>query len=145
MGATLEAYHTNDHSRHPRFTLEAGCTREASKVTSTAPETLDLHHKGSDMPQHSKKTDKESGRADLQTARQPESTYIAPIQRPLLGDKANFVRGGFARGLSFKELIQGSGLKSRHVLVLCGLNPDEHIELLASLEEYRTNQLNYKE
>ncbi len=35
----------NENSRHPRFTLEAGCTREASKVTSTAPETLDLHHK----------------------------------------------------------------------------------------------------
>ncbi len=96
------------------------------------------------MPQHSKKTAK-TGRADLSTAREPESSFIVQTNRPALGNKAEWVRGAFARGVSFRELIKGSGLKSKHVLTLCGLNPDEHVNLVAELEAFRINLLYHKD
>ncbi len=99
------------------------------------------------MPQHSKKTVKTTGgtRPDVSTARQPESTYIAQINRPAIGDKAQWVRGAFSRGVSYRDLIRGSGLKTQAVLRLCGVDPESHIELVAELEAFRINLLNHKE
>jgi hypothetical protein len=96
------------------------------------------------MPQHSKRTEK-TGRSDLTTARQDESTYISKIETPALGNKAEWVVGAFARGVSFRELIRGSGLKVKQVLRICGLDPAEHINLVAELEEYRINLLHYRD
>ncbi len=96
------------------------------------------------MPQHSKRTEK-TGRSDLTTDRQNEATFIAQVNKPELGNKGDWVVGAFARGVSFRELIRGSGLKVKQVLRICGLEPSEHINLVAELEEYRINLLNYRD
>jgi hypothetical protein len=103
------------------------------------------------MPQHSKKTIKTTGlaenttRSDLSTARQPEDSYLAKIQPPALGNKSEWVRGAFSRGVSYRDLIKGSGLKTKAVLRLCGVDPDSHIDLVAELEAYRNNFFNRKD
>jgi hypothetical protein len=97
------------------------------------------------MPQHSKKTHNTVGtRPDLTTARQTEDTYIARIEGPKIGDRAEWVRSAYSRGVSFRELIKGSGLRTKQVLTLCGLDPDSHIDLVAELESFRTNLLNHR-
>jgi hypothetical protein len=95
------------------------------------------------MPQHSKKTQKT--RPNLSTARLGEDSFIAKIEPPAIGSRADWVRGAHARGVSFRELIKGSGLKTKQVLRLCGLDPDAHIDLVAELEAFRTNMLNHRD
>jgi hypothetical protein len=84
-------------------------------------------------------------RSDLTTARVHESSYLAKTQKPAIGDKAQWVRGAFSRGVSYRDLIRGSGLKTQAVLRLCGVDPDKHAELVAELEHFRINLLNHKE
>ncbi len=83
-------------------------------------------------------------RSDLATARVPESSYLAKIEPPALGSKSEWVRGAFSRGVSFRDLIRGSGLKTKVVLRLCEIDPDKHAELVAELDHFRTNLLNHK-
>jgi hypothetical protein len=84
-------------------------------------------------------------RSDLTTARVPESSYLAKTQKPSIGDRAEWVRGAFSRGVSYRDLIRGSGLKAPVVLRLCGVDPEKHAELVAELEHFRINLLNHKE
>jgi hypothetical protein len=84
-------------------------------------------------------------RSDLATARVPESSYLARTQKPAIGDKAAWVRGAFSRGVSYRDLIRGSGLNAKQVLSLCGLEVDKHAELVAELEHFRTNLLSHKD
>jgi hypothetical protein len=84
-------------------------------------------------------------RSDLTTARVPESSYLAKTPKPAIGDKAEWVRGAFSRGVSYRDLIRGSGLKTKQVLTLCGMDPEKHLELVAELESFRINLLNHKE
>jgi hypothetical protein len=84
-------------------------------------------------------------RSDLSTARVPESSYLAKTPKPAIGDKAQWVRGAFSRGVSFRDLIRGSGLNAKQVLSLCGLEVDKHAELVAELEHFRINLLNHKD
>jgi hypothetical protein len=84
-------------------------------------------------------------RSDLTTARVPESSYLAKTQKPAIGDKAAWIRGAFSRGVSYRDLIKGSGLKAPVVLRLCGVDPEKHAELVAELEHFRTNLLNHKD
>lgn len=84
-------------------------------------------------------------RGDLTTARVPESSYITKINRPEIGDKAQWVRGAFSRGVSYRDLIRGSGLKAQAVLRLCGVDPETHVELVAELEHFRINLLNHRD
>ncbi len=88
---------------------------------------------------------KPNPRADLTTARIPESDYLAKTQKPAIGDRAEWTRGAFSRGVSYRDLIKGSGLKAPVVLRLCGVDPDKHAELVAELEHFRTNLLNHRD
>ncbi len=83
-------------------------------------------------------------RSDLATARVPESSYITQIPKPAIGNKAEWVRGAFSRGVSYRDLIRGSGLKAPVVLRLCGVDPETHAELVAELEHFRINLLNHR-
>jgi hypothetical protein len=83
-------------------------------------------------------------RSDLATARVPESSYLAKTPKPAIGDKAQWVRGAFSRGVSYRDLIRGSGLKTQAVLRLCGVDPETHAELVAELEHFRINLLNHR-
>ncbi len=91
------------------------------------------------------KTKKAGPRSDLATARKTEDTYIAKINPPALGSRPEWVKSAYARGVSLKEIIRGSGFRTRQVFDLVGLSPDAHPELVAELESYRINLLNHKD
>jgi hypothetical protein len=84
-------------------------------------------------------------RSDLSTARIPESSYLATTPKPAIGNKSEWIRGAFSRGVSYRDLIKGSGLKAPVVLRLCGVDPETHVELVAELEHFRINLLNHKD
>jgi hypothetical protein len=84
-------------------------------------------------------------RSDLATARVPESSYLAKTPKPAIGDRAEWVRSAYSRNVSLRELIKGSGFRTRQVLELCGISAEKHPELVAELEHFRINLLNHKD
>ncbi|WP_435020729.1 hypothetical protein TA3x_001988 [Tundrisphaera sp. TA3] len=85
-------------------------------------------------------------RHDIASARLPESSYIAKTQEPALAsNRAEWVKAAFKRGVPFRDLIKGSGLKTHTVMTLCGLNVDEERRLYDELEEFRSNLILHRE
>lgn len=96
------------------------------------------------MSLHTKSNNK-SVRQDLSDDRLPESTYIAKTEKPSLGNgKAEWVKTAYAKGVSLRDLITGSGLHARVVLRLCNLDPAIHVNLVAELEDFRNSFLSHK-
>jgi hypothetical protein len=80
----------------------------------------------------------ETVRSDIQNGRLQDSDYMVRIERNSQPDsKVEWVKRAFAKGLTYRELIKGCGLRTRDVLRICGVNPDDCPELVAELDKFR--------
>jgi hypothetical protein len=83
-------------------------------------------------------------RSDLTTARVPESSYLAKVQRPNLQDRERHVVDGFKRGLSLESLIRNSGYPVRTIYAIINKDPFENPDEFHRLEVFKANILTHK-
>ena len=84
----------------------------------------------------------ENVRHDVINRRLDESQYIMKFERNRHPDKkADWVAKSFEKGLTYKELIKGSGLRVKDVLRICGVNPDDCPNLVSELDKFRETYL----
>jgi hypothetical protein len=83
-------------------------------------------------------------RADLTTARVPESSYLAKVQRPNLQDRERHVVEGHARGLTIEALIRNSGYPVRTIYAILNKDPLDNMDEFNRLVAFKSNVLNHK-